>query len=335
MAATTMMPPGELTLPGLLKGRLRRRPVAKPVPAAAPPPTGSRWLAGSYSNTAGTRAYKVYVPSRYCGKAVPLVVMLHGCTQNPDDFAAGTGMNVLAEAGEFLVVYPAQAIPANNSRCWNWFQAAHQQRERGKPSLIAGITRQVMAEYQIDASRVYVAGMSAGGAMAAIMGATYPDLYAAVGVHSGLAPGSAHDLPSALQAMQRGGQAKWAGAGRAIPLILFQGDADTIVHPCNAKDLVRQWTAAVGPGTAAGTAPAVMVRQGQAASGRTYTCASYHDGGGQTVVEQWTIHGAGHAWSGGSPGGSYTDSDGPDASREFVRFFLEHPGKTTVPPPVG
>jgi poly(hydroxyalkanoate) depolymerase family esterase len=333
-AKPDLMPPGASLRPGILPGRPGGKRVRRTVPEDAVAPAAGRWLEGTHTDAAGTRAYKLYVPSGYHGQAVPLLVMLHGCTQDPDDFAAGTGMNSLAEADGSLVVYPEQAAAANPSRCWNWFQAADQRRDRGEPALIAGITRQVMAEYQVDARRVYVAGLSAGGAMAAIMAATYPDLYAAVGVHSGLAPGSANDLPSAFQAMQGGGPAGRAGAGPIIPLILFQGDADATVHPCNADQLVGQWAAA-GPSDTGGTAPTPTLRQGRAAGGRDYTCATYPDARGRTVVERWTVHGAGHGWSGGSRNGSFTDPGGPDASRELVRFFREHPRGTTVPPPAG
>jgi poly(hydroxyalkanoate) depolymerase family esterase len=290
-----------------------------------------QWIAGTHTGAAGRRDYKLYIPSGYHGQAVPLVVMLHGCTQTPDDFAAGTGMNGVAEAEGFLVAYPAQAPTANISKCWNWFEAAHQQREQGEPALIAGITRQVMAQYNIDPGRVYVAGLSAGGAMAAIMGVTYPDLYAAVGVHSGLAPGSAQDLPSALQAMQQGGQRGQAGVGHRAPLILFHGDGDTTVHRCNADRLVQQWTAAAGSQTPRAAVPPVTVERGQVDDGHTYTRQIYRDGRGQPVVERWTIHGAGHAWSGGSHSGSYTDPAGPDASRELARFFREQPRETPTP----
>jgi poly(hydroxyalkanoate) depolymerase family esterase len=325
-----LVSPGALLRPGVLTKRSGGGPIRRPVARGAVAPAAGRWLEGSHTDAVGTRSYKLYVPGGYRRQALPLVVMLHGCTQDPDDFAAGTGMNFLAEAGGFLVVYPAQAASANPSRCWNWFQAADQRRDRGEPALIAGITRQVMAEYHNDPARVYVAGLSAGGAMAAIMSAAYPDLFAAVGVHSGLAPGSAHDLPSAFQAMHgQGRQAEHPGAGGVPPMILFQGDADPTVHPGNADQLVGQWTA-TGPSSSSpgGAAPATSMRRGRAAGGRDYTCATYHDGRGRTVVEHWTVHGAGHAWSGGSRNGSYTDPGGPDASRELVRFFREHPRVT-------
>jgi poly(hydroxyalkanoate) depolymerase family esterase len=290
----------------------------------------------SYTNRAGTRAYKLYIPNGYVGQAVPLVVMLHGCTQSPDDFAAGTRMNALAEEHTFLVAYPAQSQNANISRCWNWFEAGEQQRGRGEPSLIAGITCEVVGEYHIEADRVYVAGMSAGGAMAAIMGATYPDLYAAIGVHSGLAPGAAHDLSSAFSAMRDGEvvtvrqDTTTREPTPIVPAIVFHGDRDTTVHPRNADHLVAYCGAvgntADGRDDAGKPVPPVTVRQGQVPGGYSYACAAHHDAGGRAVIEQWTVHGLGHAWSGGSGSGSYTDPKGPDASAEMVRFFRQHSG---------
>jgi poly(hydroxyalkanoate) depolymerase family esterase len=287
------------------------------------PHTGGQFVDGTYSNTAGTRAYKLYIPSGYTGQAVPLVVMLHGCTQRPVDFAVGTRMNELAEGQTFLVAYPEQAPSANGSKCWNWFQESDQQRDAGEPSLIAGITRQIMSQYQVDESRVYVAGMSAGGAMAVILAATYPDLYAAVGVHSGLPYGAAHDLPSAFTAMQQGTVYHARPRSKAIPLIAFHGDSDTTVTPANVDCLLDQWLQAASDEL--GSVPGMKVERGQVASGHAYTRCIYHDMSGRALMEQWTVHQAGHAWSGGSPNGSYTDPQGPDASMEMVRFFTEHP----------
>ena len=284
-------------------------------------PEGGRFVERSYTNSAGTRSYKLYIPSGYTGRAVPLIVMLHGCTQSPDDFATGTRMNELAEEHTFLVAYPAQAGKANMQKCWNWFQGAHQKRGRGEPSLIAGITRQVLDEYEVAEGRVYVAGMSAGGAMAAIMGATYPDVYAAVGVHSGLAPGSAHDLSSAFAAMRQGGpivEHEYVAEGEYLPTIVFHGDGDSTVHPRNGEGLLAH--------LAHGN---VRTRQGQVPGGYEYTRFTYSDAEGRDLVERWSVHGLGHAWSGGSYPGTYTDPRGPDASAEMVRFFGQHHKRST------
>ena len=300
-------------IPVRVRNRVARER-ANPFPSSASDAADpGEFLAATFSNEAGSRPYKLYVPSGYAGRPVPLVVMLHGCTQSPDDFAAGTRMNAVAEAATCLVAYPAQTAAANSSRCWNWFNTGDQRRDRGEPSLIAGITRDVMERYAVDPSRIYVAGLSAGGAQAAIMGARYPDLYAAIGVHSGLACGAASDLSSAFAAMRQG----HAGQGRRpMPAIVFHGDRDSTVNPANAHAVIAQ------------AAPAatldVRIEEGRVPGGHAYTRTIYGGADGP-ALEQWDVHGGGHAWMGGSPAGSFTDPHGPDASREMLRFFLEHP----------
>src|SRR5271170_731612 len=292
-----------------------------PAPLSTPDivPEGGKFIEAIFTNPAGSRSYKLYIPSGYQGQAVPLVVMLHGGTQTPDDFAAGTRMNAIAEEETCLVVYPAQPSHANPAKCWNWFRPSDQRRDRGEPSLIAGITRQVMHDYSVDPRRVYVGGLSAGAAAAAVMGATYPDLYAAIGVHSGLACGVADDLISAFAAMRQGGSQNSSIPDNRppVPTIVFHGDRDTIVHPRNADHLMTRSMRA--------TKWQKNVRCGRVPGGHAYTCTIHTDGNGQVMLEQWCIHGAGHAWSGGSPSGSYTDPRGPDAAREMLRFFRDHP----------
>ncbi len=258
---------------------------------------GARFEDRTYADHAGARAYKLYVPSRFDGEPLPLVVMLHGCTQSPDDFAAGTQMNTLAEKHLFLVAYPAQPQSANAQKCWNWFNAGDQRRHQGEPALIAGITRQVMRDFPVDAARVYVAGLSAGGAAAAIMGSTYPDIYAAIGVHSGLACGAASDMPSAFSAMRQGGNVRSAAARKSeqlIPTIVFHGDRDTTVSAINGDQVIAQ--------SRAGAHLDVKVDKGQTKGGVTYTRTVHSDDAGKPVLEQWVLHGAGHAWSGGEHG---------------------------------
>jgi poly(hydroxyalkanoate) depolymerase family esterase len=295
--------------------------LAGPAVVHAPPPLpdGARFEELTYANAAGRRTYKLYIPSGYAGAPLPLIVMLHGCTQSPDDFAAGTGMNDLAEEHLFFVAYPAQDPSANMSKCWNWFNVSDQQRGQGEPSLIAGITRQIMRDFPIDLGRVYVAGLSAGGAAAAIMGSVYPDLYAAIGVHSGLACGAAFDMPSAFAAMRTGAATTGsprAPAGRAVPTIVFHGDRDMTVNVVNGDHVIAQANAAVNLRT--------RVIRAESPGGIPYTCTVQTDESGTPMLEQWVLHGAGHAWSGGSPAGSHTDPRGPNASREMTRFFLQH-----------
>jgi len=298
--------------------------------------TAGHVIDGFYTDAYGTRAYKLYIPSGYVGQALALLVMLHGCYQNADDFAAGTRMNTLAETGAFLVVYPAQPSSANISRCWNWFRREDQQRGAGEPALLAGLTRQIMATYHVDASRVFVAGMSAGAAMSVILGATYPDLYAAVGVHSGLAYAAAHDLATAYAAMQHGGlaparpESRTSGAmgapARVVPTIVFHGDRDLTVHVVNADHVLTPWVQATDErDTTPKPDQRVTVERVQVPRGYAYTRSIYHDPQGRALMEKWIVHQMGHAWSGGSPRGSYSDPKGPNASAEMVRFFSEHP----------
>ena len=274
------------------------------------------FLDQSYSGPAGTLGYLLHVPPRTTA-GMPLVVMLHGCTQSPEDFARGTGMNLLADEFGVLVAYPRQTQAANAQKCWNWFNARDQQRDHGEPALIAGATRAIVAEHAVDPDRVYVAGLSAGGAAAAIMAARYPDLYAAAGIHSGLACGAARDLPGALMAMKQGAAA--AGSHPFVPVITFHGDRDRTVHEVNSRQIIA------AAASAAGIPLETVTDSGRGAGGRGYTRVSGVDASGRVLVEQWTIHGAGHAWSGGDGAGSYTDPGGPDASREMLRFFLDHP----------
>lgn len=277
---------------------------------------------GSHTHAGLTRSYKVFVPPGASGGLLPLVVMLHGCTQDPDDFAAGTDMNRLAVELGLCVLYPAQAQQANPSKCWNWFKHNHQ-GDRGEPALIASMTRAVMNERGIDPQRVYIAGLSAGGAMAAAVAAAYPDLFAAVGVHSGLAPGVARSLPEALSAMQGAPSTNMARTaaskgmpGLAVPVIVFHGDADRTVHPRNGQEIVASALRSSG---------APETTRGCSAQGQAFTRHVHKAGTGQPAVEHWILHGAGHAWAGGSASGSFTDPAGPDASREMLRFFFENP----------
>jgi poly(hydroxyalkanoate) depolymerase family esterase len=301
-------------------------PILHDYDAHAPHNAEGAFVGGQHTHGGMTRDYKLYMPPGAAGRARPLVVMLHGCTQDPDDFAAGTGMNERAREQGFFVLYPAQSRKANAQGCWNWFKHTHQQRHRGEPALIASMTQAVTARHGIDPRRVYVAGLSAGGAMAAVVAACWPELYAAVGVHSGLAPGAAASLPEALSAMRGGIPAGTPGmpvcapgpqpsAPRRIevPTIVFHGDRDATVHPDNGRRVVA---AATRGGSS-------RTDQGRAGTGRSWTRHVHAADPGAPEVEHWVVHGAGHAWSGGQRAGSYTDPAGPDATGEMLRFFFE------------
>lgn len=331
---TESLPPGESAArpappsppaasPWVLDGYVTERP-AEPIAPVAPPveaptrpadDTPEAFTEGRFEHSLGTLQYKLYTPPGPQARPVPLVLMLHGCAQDPDDFAAGTGMNALAQEQGFAVLYPAQQPKANSQRCWNWFTPADQQRDSGEAALLAALVQQVIVQQAIDPRRVYVAGLSAGGAMASILGHTHPDLFAAVGVHSGLACGAANGIISALSVMK-------SGNGRSalqstVPTIVFHGDADAVVHPHNGEAVLQS---VVGAGEQ--STPSKV--QGTSPLGQTYTRTLYQRDDGSSLAEYWELHGAGHAWSGGSNRGSFTDPLGPDASAEMWRFFEGH-----------
>jgi poly(hydroxyalkanoate) depolymerase family esterase len=311
-----------------IEARILTEPGEQPDPTEQPPPAGGRgaeppagsFTTGSHHCAAGSREYKLFRPHQAPpdGRRPALVVMLHGCTQNPDDFATGTRMNTLAEARGWWVLYPAQSRAANGSGCWNWFKPGDQRRGAGEPEILADMCASLVNRHGLDPARVFVAGLSAGGAMAVTLGATHPERYAAVGVHSGLPHGSAHDMVSALQAMRQGARA--ADLAQPLPTIVFHGDQDQTVHPCNGEAVAQQ--AQTGSPGAPGD-NGLETEQARAPGGRRYTRSLHRDAQGRVDTEHWLIHGAGHAWSGGSPAGSYTDPQGPDASAQMLRFFDE------------
>ncbi len=327
-------------------------PARSPAHATAPHPLAEP--PGSFTRIAFEHAgagpslhhYHLYVPpGAAAGIPMPLVLMLHGCTQNPVDFATGTGMNAAAASANALVLYPEQPTSANPHGCWNWFRPGDQHRGNGEPALLVAMVRDVMARHPVDAQRVYVAGLSAGGAMAALLGREYPDVFAAVGVHSGLQAGAAHNVMGALSAMKNGakpgGAAHAAASARASdapalpppPIIVFHGDADPTVHAHNGEQLIAATLAAMAASRTGGQAPAQTVHTGQSAQGQRYTRTVYSVAGSAppanpsappVVAEHWVLHGAGHAWAGGHAAGSHTDPRGVSATQEMLRFFLAH-----------
>jgi poly(hydroxyalkanoate) depolymerase family esterase len=263
-------------------------------------PDGARYDARHVAGPHGGRDCKLFVPSDRPDGAVGFVLMLHGCTQDADDFACGTDMNIAAEDHGFVVVYPEQSRSHNMQACWNLFRPEDQRREQGEAAILANIAVQIARENGVPRDRVFVAGLSAGGAMAATLAATHPDVFVAAGVHSGLPAGCANDVASAFAAM-RGNRADKNQTAR-IPLIVFHGTADTTVAPVNATRLV----------------PEGGIETAHCGNGRNWTRLTT-----ETGSELWRVHGGGHAWFGGNPAGSYTDPTGPDATVEMLRFFRE------------
>jgi len=305
------------------------------------------WIKGSASNAAGSRNYQLWVPSGYDKRVpTPLVMMLHGCKQKPEDLAAISGMNLVADRNKFLVVYPEQTKEANPLQCWNWFDPKHQESDSGEPALLAAIVHQVYSSHNVDGKRVYVAGISAGGAMAVVMGATYPDVFSAIGVSSGLAFKAGTDVQSGLAAMKQGApnpkqlvlepfesmRRTWGGLPhrdkRRMPIIVFHGDADPYVNPINADQIILQWAQTNDllygdkEDESVKAQPAKSV-DGLVAEGRGYTRSIYIDRAGKVIMEKWIVKGMGHAWSGSPTAGPFADPKGPNASEEMWRFFVE------------
>lgn len=303
-----------------------------PVAVRQPSRPGGQFLTCRHTGPRGTMAYKLYVPASYArGARMPLVVMLHGCKQNPDDFARGTRINHLAEEQGFLVAFPAQSGASNGSNCWNWFEPQHQNRNGPEPSAIVGIVREISSAYRVDERSVFVAGLSAGAAMAVILGESYPDVFAAVAAHSGLPLGAAHDVPSAFGAMNgvtRPLAREAPAASRTAPIIVFHGDADVTVVPGNSAAIVRQ---SVDRLSAERGLLSRRVEQ-RVVDGRRCTRTTHVDREGSVVVEHWAVQGGGHAWFGGSRAGSFADPNGPDASREMMRFFVLHSNEPAARP---
>ena len=291
--------------------------------AAASARSRGTFEAHHFVGDTGEIDYKLYIPAGLAKNRAPLLLMLHGCTQSPDDFARGTRMNTLADRHGYVVAYPEQSASRNPTHCWNWFRRGDQQRASGEPALLAALTHHLITTHRLDDRRVYVAGLSAGGAMAAILANTHPDLYAAIGVHSGLPIGLASDVPSAFAAMRDGASHRSATAtdssSRSVPAIVFHGDHDTTVHPSNGDGVIAQSLA--NAGVCAAAAGGARVERGASAGGRPYTRTVHTLTDGSVAAEHWIIEGAGHAWSGGDAAGSYTDPHGPDASAQMLRFF--------------
>jgi len=301
------------------------------------------WISGTAHAAGGSRNYKLWVPATLeKGNASPLVMMLHGCRHDAKDMAEISGMNEVAEVNRFLVVYPEQSRLANLMKCWNWFKPKHQARDAGEPSILAAVVDQVRSTHHVDPDRVYVAGVSAGGAMASILGATYPDLFAAIAVFAGAEFKAATSIFEGLAAMERGGpdpihQGQLAFEAmksslvhkkkRRLPAIVFHGTADTRVSPVNAEQTITQWrktnACLAAEHSESSFALTEKVIGGQVPDGYAYRKHIYVEADARPLLEKWLVQGLGHAWSGSPNPSKYSDPKGPNASAEIWRFFCE------------
>ena len=293
------------------------------------PKTG--FLAGEFTHEGLSIPYRLFIPTVVAQRPMPLLVLLHGCTQDATDFATGTAMNAIAQEKGIAVLYPSQTARSNVNKCWNWFEPAHQRRGAGEPAALSALTRQICSSYACNPKQVFVAGMSAGGAMAVVLGEQYPELYSAVGVHSGLPSGVASNVMQAMSAMNGGSdsmvrpphtapiQLRDATApSRVQPFIIFHGDQDATVSSANAQGIIENCLM-----RAEDLAGPFVSKSLPAAGGGTATVTTYSNSEQEIVCEYWRIHAAGHRWSGGNPAGSHTDATGPNASAEMIRFFLQ------------
>lgn len=301
------------------KPKKAKRPVATRRVAATPVlrPKPATFGGGLFESRYGTLTYKLYTPVGSTRRRLPLIVMLHGCGQSADDFALGTGMNRIADELGFLVLYPEQSPSAHFGRCWNWHRAGDQKRNAGEPAMIAALVRHIAVLGKANPARMYIAGMSAGAALAAITAAVYPEMFAALGVHSGLTAGTVTTVSGALAVMRDGGAGVVGRSRRApVPTIVFHGDQDRTVNPANARGFLDRLALF-------NRRPLqTRIKRGRSTGGRDFTRTAHADSNGTVMLEDWVVHGSGHAWSGGHRAGSHTDPFGPDASREMVRFFL-------------
>jgi poly(hydroxyalkanoate) depolymerase family esterase len=302
------------------------------------------WVRDSASSASDSRNYVLWVPSTYDKrKSTPLVMMLHGCMQKPEDLAAISGMNAVADKHNFLVVYPEQTAAANPLKCWNWFDPKNQTRGSGEPSLLAAIVKKIQSTHNVNLKKIYVVGISAGGAMAVVMAATYPDLFSGVGTSAGLAFKSATSVESGLAAMKQGnpdprqlGSLAYtamrdglrARPKKSLPLIVFQGSADPYVNPLNADQQITQWASANdylddGKDNQSVKAQTGELLEGNIPAGYSYTRSIYKDRAGRLLMEKWIVKGLAHAWSGSPVAGAFADPKGPNASEEMWRFFKQ------------